>query len=125
MCIRDRTYLVGEKLLRPDLYDSAIGSPIKYGMGDNQGAFSGYEWDMHRVAWYRPQPGGEAEIYQPRQDTLGLPDNAYLYAFGSAHAGTMNMAMCDGSVQDISYDIDPDVHRYIANRLDGETGNLD
>ncbi len=30
------------------------------------------------------------------------------------------MAMCDGSVQTISYDIDPQTHRYLANRFDGE-----
>jgi hypothetical protein len=30
------------------------------------------------------------------------------------------MVMCDGSVQTVSYDIDPTAHRYQANRLDGQ-----
>ena len=29
------------------------------------------------------------------------------------------MAFCDGSVQAVAYDIDEDVHRQQANRLDG------
>jgi prepilin-type N-terminal cleavage/methylation domain-containing protein/prepilin-type processing-associated H-X9-DG protein len=116
-----QTYLVGEKLMSPEYYESAAA--IRPAYGDNQSAYSGYEWDMHRVAWY---PSGviAADIYQPRPDSIGLPDNAYLFAFGSAHPGSMNMAMCDGSVQSISYEIDPDNHRYLANRLDGETGDL-
>ena len=45
-------------------------------------------------------------------------------AFGSAHSGSMNMAMCDGSVQTLSYEIDPTTHRYLAVRNDGETATL-
>jgi hypothetical protein len=32
--------------------------------------------------------------------------------------------MCDGSVHALSYDIDRDVHRYLANRLDGQVASL-
>jgi hypothetical protein len=44
-----------------------------------------------------------------------------LYKFGSAHPSTWNAVLCDGSVQDISYTIDPNVHGYLANRHDGES----
>jgi len=33
------------------------------------------------------------------------------------------MAMCDGSVQTVSYEIDALTHRYQANRLDGQSIN--
>ncbi len=114
------TYLIGEKFLTPLMYETAAATYAGY--GDNQGAWSGYEWDNHRVAW-NPKSANEPEDYQPRQDTIGV-DNPNIYAFGSAHPGAMNMAMCDGSVHSISYDIDQYTHRYLANRLDGESPNL-
>ena len=115
------TYLLGEKFLSADMYEQLPTSGNgRY--GDNQGAWSGYEWDNHRVAW---NPGSSIDplSYQPRQDTIGV-DDPNIYAFGSAHSAAMNMAMCDGSVQSISYDIDRETHRYLANRMDGEAATL-
>jgi prepilin-type N-terminal cleavage/methylation domain-containing protein len=43
------TYLIGEKFLSPVMYETAEASYRGY--GDNQGAWAGYEWDNHRVAW--------------------------------------------------------------------------
>jgi hypothetical protein len=110
------TYMLGEKFLSPDMYEVAEASTRGY--GDNQGAWAGFEWDNHRVAWHNSSTFGP-EDYQPRQDRSGV-DNPNIYAFGSAHAASMHMAMCDGSLQSISYDIDRDVHRYLASRLDGQ-----
>jgi prepilin-type processing-associated H-X9-DG protein len=122
------TYLIGEKFLSPQLYESNSASIAGY-FGDNQGAYIGFEWDNERRAWAPKFAGDKAGLpnaavdendLAPRQDAdLGVPNPNY-FAFGSAHAGTMNMAMCDGSVQGISYDIDLLTHRYLATRLDGE-----
>jgi prepilin-type N-terminal cleavage/methylation domain-containing protein/prepilin-type processing-associated H-X9-DG protein len=112
------TYLLGEKFIDPDGYE---GSTVLFGVGftygDNQSMYTGYEWDNHRVAY---QPGisfENEEYFQPRQDTPGDDNNG---RFGSAHPGGFNMAFCDGSVQTISYDINATVHRYLANRFDGQ-----
>jgi prepilin-type N-terminal cleavage/methylation domain-containing protein/prepilin-type processing-associated H-X9-DG protein len=103
------TYLLGEKYVGTHLYDGGTT------FADNQDIYSGYEWDNHRVAY---QPGADfaEDYYQPRQDT---PNYDNYGAFGSAHSGGLNMAMCDGSVQSVAYDINPITHRWLANRLDG------
>jgi prepilin-type N-terminal cleavage/methylation domain-containing protein/prepilin-type processing-associated H-X9-DG protein len=119
------TYLLGEKYMDPVSYDATGlgGSDPTLAFGDNQGAYSGYEWDNHRVAW-QPDSDDDVEVHQPRQDTPGY--NPYRNpAFGSAHAGGYNAAFCDGSVRLISYTIDPLPHRWLANRLDGQSVSAD
>jgi prepilin-type processing-associated H-X9-DG protein len=133
------TYMVGEKYLKPEAYD---GVPTnrnapEFDWGDNQCMYVGMEWDNYRVAYepsnipypngttqspFPPASNASVDFYQPRQDTLGYPTWA---AFGSAHNSGFHMAMCDGSVQTISYDIDPWTHRILANRMDAEEANLD
>lgn len=118
------TYLLGEKYLRPEAYEGARdATDPAWSLGENQSLYTGMEWDNHRVAYLptRSAPGAGREYYHPRQDTPGY-ENAG--AFGSAHSGGLNMAMCDGSVQTISYDIDSDVHRWLASKHDGNVASL-
>jgi prepilin-type processing-associated H-X9-DG protein len=112
-----KTYLCGEKFLSPEFYEDVNQSDSPAMMGDNQSAWVGYEWDNHRVAW-NPQSRWRQEDYQPQQDApaAGL---AGCFAFGSPHPGSLNMAFCDGSVRAVEYDIDAEVHRQQAKRLDG------
>lgn len=116
------TYLVGEKYLWPDGYEGFKATTDRgYTLGENQSMYTGMEWDNHRVT-YRPMVSVfQEEYYQPRQDTPGYDNYG---AFGSAHAAGLNMAMCDGSVHFLSYEIDPTTHRYLSNRFDGEVRSL-
>ena len=41
-----------------------------------------------------------------------------LQRWGSAHPQNWNVAFCDGSVQSMSFDIDLETHRRLANRAD-------
>jgi prepilin-type processing-associated H-X9-DG protein len=114
-----KTYLVGEKFMDPDRYDY-LGTTSTFDWGDNQSMYCGFDWDNHRLAFGPNSQDDDPEFYQPSQDTAG-PVLFPNYKFGSAHPGGFNMAMCDGSVHTIAYDIDSTSHSYLANRFDGES----
>jgi hypothetical protein len=109
-----KKYLFGEKYMDPATYEDINNVPAYAQKGDNQSAWAGYEWDNHRVAW-RPGAYKREECYQPKRD--GGSVCSAIWSFGSAHPTCLNMAYCDGSVQEISYDIDRDVHRSSAVRF--------
>jgi hypothetical protein len=92
------TYMVGERYLNPDHY-------LDGNRDDDDGLFVGFDNDTCRIAFLAPI-----------QDTPGLE----IRVFGSAHPGGWHVAMCDGSVQMISYDLDVVAHRRMGNRSDGE-----
>jgi hypothetical protein len=98
-----KTYMVGEKFLDADAYES----DGTVNGGDNHSCYQGYDWDVNR--WVD---------LLPLRDTPGL--NAYKQ-FGSAHPAAWQAVMCDGSVRSFSYDIDKFVHRHFGNRGDGQT----
>ena len=84
------TFMIGERYLNPDrYYDGRDGS-------DNECMYVGFDNDISR-----------SSDYPPMQDRKGVGST---FAFGSAHTGGFNMAMCDGSVQFINYDISMTVY---------------
>jgi prepilin-type N-terminal cleavage/methylation domain-containing protein len=103
--IRDgssNTYMIGEKSLNPDAYQNGMSA------GDDNCVYGGHDWDISR--WTNL-------AYAPQRDTPGvsLPER-----FGSAHSGGFQMVLCDGSVRSFSYSIEPEIHRRLGNRRDGE-----
>jgi prepilin-type N-terminal cleavage/methylation domain-containing protein/prepilin-type processing-associated H-X9-DG protein len=108
------TYLLGEKYVNPDCYTTGAD------YGDNETALIGDNADISRWSCYSPPPlqppPPPSSYWPPIQDTPSLD---YQDGFGSAHAGSLNMAFCDGSVKPISYMVDSEVHRRYANRKDG------
>jgi prepilin-type N-terminal cleavage/methylation domain-containing protein len=103
------TYLLGEKHVDPDCYTTGGD------YGDNESVLIGDNADVTRWSgYYGDNPN---YLYPPIQDTPG--NGASVNFFGSAHGGSLNMALCDASVKPVSYSIDPQVHRRYANRKDG------
>ncbi len=105
-----RTYMVGEKYVNPDRY------LIPLGRAGDDNAYNGHDW--HTVRYGAEVEHGQEEYsaLAPLQDMHGFNASD---RFGSAHPSGFHMALGDGSVHAISYDIDTDVHRYLSNRKDG------
>ncbi len=97
------TYLCGEKYVAADHYGTGRDP------GDNLNMYVGFSNDNHR--WTHPR------LAPPKQDRRGVVNPL---GFGSAHAASFHMAFGDGSVHPISYKIDPNIHRYLGCRDDGQ-----
>ncbi|MEM8945737.1 MAG: DUF1559 domain-containing protein [Planctomycetota bacterium] len=109
------TYAVGEKWVNPAFY-TEFGD-----FGDDWSMYSGQQDDTHRITLFDPIT---LNATPPIQDREGLPGTS-VWHFGSAHPSGCHMAMCDGSVQVISYDIDPQTHASLGGRNDEQVAALD
>lgn len=100
------TYLVGEKYVSyPNYYTDGD-------LGHDQSMYTGVDLDINRWTIQAPLPDGEAA-------TMALSRR-----FGSAHPGGCHFVMCDGSVRQVSYSVDAEVHRLLGNRHDGQAVSL-
>lgn len=102
--IRDglsNTYLTGEKYVNDS--DHLTGKAEN----DDQHLLVGYDSDTLRITDH---------YFPPLRDAVDVPSD---HSFGSSHPSGFQMAMGDGSVTIISYDIDLEVHRTHGNRRDG------
>ena len=100
------TTMLGEKYLSPERYEDGNDR------ADDQCIFTGHDRD--NVGY---TVGNTGPLVPLVDSPNGGSDNGY--RFGSSHPGSFNMAFCDGSVQDVSYDVDPEVYRYYGGRDDG------
>jgi type II secretory pathway pseudopilin PulG len=113
--------------------------------GDDEGYVFGVAWDTIRYGQGATSLNTFAPI--PYSDAWGNPDNPVPdqacpatfsgggyppdfpgwpnYRWGSAHVGAMNIALCDGSVRTMNYNIDLGVLSYLCARNDGQIINPD
>lgn len=105
------TYLVGEKEMRADGYDT--NDPP----GDNLPMYIGEDFDTTRYTARCNINEQDGDVYPPQPDRIGVKDPS---RFGCAHPGGVNMLFCDGQVTNISYDIDENAHLWLGIRDDGQ-----
>ena len=111
-----KTYLAGEKSLQPQFY---LGG----GPTDNGSLYEGHDWDILR--WAGADGNNTSNNPNTSLDWLPIHDENNISSsygekvFGSAHPSGCFFVMCDGSVQSITYEVDPTVHWRLANRRDG------
>ncbi len=103
------TMMVGEKFVRPDLYEGGSWS-------DDKGWTDGWDPDTMR-----------STCFKPLKDTLSGTGNDAHYGpatdvvyFGSAHPAGFNAVYADGSVHTINYEVDQQIFDYLGDRQDGE-----
>jgi prepilin-type N-terminal cleavage/methylation domain-containing protein/prepilin-type processing-associated H-X9-DG protein len=115
-----KTAAAGEKWVSIHFYDVATWKPPGTNPSDNPAdngsMYQGYDQDTIRQAasGSLPQPDTNSNGLDPKQAGA-----AYNHNFGSAHSSGVNMAMCDGSVDGYSFDVDPFVWNAIGMRDDG------
>jgi prepilin-type N-terminal cleavage/methylation domain-containing protein len=115
-----KTYMVGEKYRNPDYYVDGNDD------SDDQNIFCGHDRDVNgytsRISVAKGRKFNFVELpaiaYLPLQDR---PRLSYDYHFGSAHPSGIHMALCDGSVQSINYDVDYKIFVLMGARDDGLT----
>ncbi len=91
-----QTYLVGEKYMHSEHYLTGESN------ADNDSLFTGFCSDNHRHT--------RLDLTLAADDSLPASSLLAQSRFGSAHAAGANMVYCDGSVQAVSYDVDPLIH---------------
>lgn len=130
-----KTYMAGEKWMNITDYETGANP------GDNETWCTGFNNDNYRVTGAWSSTDSITIPLQPKPDTVGVPPGmpanvgalppgttgvnaaAETRLFGSAHSGGLHMAMVDGSVQFIAYDIEPLLFLYGGNREDGNVAN--
>ena len=99
-------YMVGEKYVRGECYEGVCpGNSPAVDFGDNETMYTGFNNDVYR-----------STANPPIQDQVGVDNQS---RWGSLHTGGCNFAYCDGSVQFISFTVDPAVFRASGDRTGG------
>jgi prepilin-type processing-associated H-X9-DG protein len=106
-----KTYLLGEKFIEVDHYETG------YSISDDKNAYVGFDRDNQVSARY--QPLGDTTSAQMTL-VINAAKEDFGFHFGSAHPGKFHVAMCDGSVQAITNDVDLAIHRAAGSRDEGE-----
>ena len=103
-----RTYLIGEKTMDPDKYET----------GDDYGDWTPYfGWQPYQKAMTSYVRYGIGQPFRDRLDDC----ISSCHSFGSAHTAGWNAAMADGSVRTVTYGASPAVHFALSTISGSET----
>ena len=102
-----KTYLIGEKNLDPFSYFNGQ-TP-----NDDQSMYNGHDQDNLRLTSWGPNNSDPKWL--PQRDRPGA---VFSWSFGSAHQSGFQVVLCDGSVHNVAYGVDPLIHKLYGNRED-------
>ncbi len=119
------TLLIGEKSHLPSAYEDGSWP------ADNETWGTGFNNDNYRIMQGDPsrQDSIRTSLKEPLSDSAAEAlyeryrrndgTSKIAQRFGSAHSSIWNATFCDGSVHSLSYDVDPFILQYMADRFDG------
>jgi prepilin-type processing-associated H-X9-DG protein len=96
-------YLLVEKYVSIANYESGEDH------GDDWSLYTGFQDDIYRSTNRNWPPSRDIAVSVSGEEGR----------FGSPHNAGFHMAMCDGSVHFVSYEIAGEVHQRLGNRADG------
>ncbi len=114
------TIALGERFIPIDAYEGGDSQWI----ADDWGLYVGFQDDTVRSTYYDAlrnshSPLNDREYTLAQANALPTKERDDLRErFGSAHAGGCLVSMCDGSVDMLEYDIDPETFRQMGHRAD-------
>ncbi len=103
-----KTALLGEKAMKPTSYETGLDS------SDDQCLFTGHDQDNQGFT------ADGNDRYSPVRDDQIAVSSLARWRFGSVHPVALHMALCDGSVNSISYAIENKVFARLGGRNDSD-----
>jgi type II secretory pathway pseudopilin PulG len=115
------TLLVGEKLLRYDLYTGGTAS-------DDFGWSDGWDPDIMRLTGFQPMSDNDPICFSNQSrfcgDTSASGRDGDVWQFGSSHSSGINSVFGDGSVHFIQFNVDVVLFNNLGGRADEQTVDL-
>jgi prepilin-type processing-associated H-X9-DG protein len=117
-----KTFMIGEKYVRSDNYEGSFGATNRN--SDDRGWADGWDADFMRSSCTVPIQDGNGIGWNTNVQLTNyfadgpFPVQGYynVFHFGSAHTGGINAVYADGSVQTITYEVDPIVFNALGTR---------
>jgi prepilin-type processing-associated H-X9-DG protein len=118
------TLLVSEKLVRSDLY---AGNLTEAGVGsysDDRGWSDGFDPDTMRSTAVQPISESDGICFNQTTHRYCTGNGVEVFFFGSAHSSGVNAVFADGSVHQISFDVDGILFNNLGTRNGEETVDI-
>jgi hypothetical protein len=112
------TIALGERWVPVEVYEDQV-----HWDGDDWSQYTGFQDDMVRSTYY----DGRIVTHVPRADREGVASLGTIAGqstiprelFGGPHPGGCLFSRCDGSVDNVEFEVDPEVFRQLGHRGDG------
>ncbi|QDU58940.1 DUF1559 family PulG-like putative transporter [Aeoliella mucimassa] len=110
-----KTIALGEKFVPSTVYENG-----DYFAADDWNMYAGFQDDMVRSTFYNAREPSHTPV-QDDTNLSSIDGSVARELFGSPHPGGCLMAMCDGSVTVVNFDVDAEMFRQMGDRADGGT----